>query len=278
VQYVLSNNHVIARLNQAGRGEDITQPGLVDNGCQPNPNDVVADLADFVPIRFATGRRAPPNEVDAAIAQVRPGTVDPNGAILDIGPVSASIVRDSLGMPVQKSGRTTGHTLGTIAAVDVTLDVCYDPACSQVARYMDQFLVTPGTFGFFGDSGSLVTNVVAPRAAPNPVGLLFAVSPLYTAANPIGAVLSAFRAGMVGSGATASAVEPVERTSPGRETKRRHEAALLDQPGVVGVGIGPDGVIEVYLADESEAHRRQIPAQLEAVPVRVIVSGAFHAR
>ena len=33
--YILSNNHVLARQDQAAAGEAISQPGLIDNGCQP---------------------------------------------------------------------------------------------------------------------------------------------------------------------------------------------------------------------------------------------------
>ena len=33
--YVLSNNHVLARSGTAVAGEDVSQPGLIDNGCLP---------------------------------------------------------------------------------------------------------------------------------------------------------------------------------------------------------------------------------------------------
>src|SRR5215213_11783212 len=33
-QYILSNNHVLARGDQAVAGEDVSQPGLIDNGCR----------------------------------------------------------------------------------------------------------------------------------------------------------------------------------------------------------------------------------------------------
>src|SRR5262252_4250543 len=41
-KYILSNNHVLARSDQASPGEDISQPGLIDNNCQVPP--IVADL------------------------------------------------------------------------------------------------------------------------------------------------------------------------------------------------------------------------------------------
>src|SRR6185369_13047322 len=33
-QYILSNNHVLARADQAVAGEDVSQPGLIDNSCR----------------------------------------------------------------------------------------------------------------------------------------------------------------------------------------------------------------------------------------------------
>jgi hypothetical protein len=41
-QYILSNDHVLARQDQAAPGEDISQPGLIDNGCA-----VATVVADF---------------------------------------------------------------------------------------------------------------------------------------------------------------------------------------------------------------------------------------
>ena len=64
-QYILSNNHVLARTDQAAAGEDISQPGLIDNNCQAPP--IVADL---------TAKVALGNNVDCAIAAVRAGQMD----------------------------------------------------------------------------------------------------------------------------------------------------------------------------------------------------------
>ena len=35
VEYILSNNHVLADTDQAAPGQNISQPGLVDNNCRP---------------------------------------------------------------------------------------------------------------------------------------------------------------------------------------------------------------------------------------------------
>src|SRR5687768_7603402 len=40
-QYILSNNHVLARSDQAVAGEDVSQPGLIDSNC--NIATVVAE-------------------------------------------------------------------------------------------------------------------------------------------------------------------------------------------------------------------------------------------
>lgn len=278
-QYILSNNHVLARVNKASIGEDIIQPGLIDQSpvCAQDGNDGVADLSNFVPIEFKKRRNTPLNTVDAAIAQVRPGTVRTDGSILDIGTLSSSTLVDSLGCLLKKSGRTTGLTTGTISSVNVTVDVNYGGG--KVARFVDQFLVTPGSFIAGGDSGSLAVEDVA--SSPRAVGLLFAGSSSSAVANPIDAVLAAFGVSMVGSGvntAPCATAASSAQTQTARATKARHEASLFEVPGVVGVGVGSQGAIEVYLERDSAESRRRIPPQLDGVPLRVVVSGEFHAR
>ncbi len=200
VQYVLSNNHVLARTNVGVPGEDITQPGLVDNSCRQNSNDTVAYFTDAITIRFKQRGSVPLNEVDAAIAQVVPGDVNSNGAILDIGVLNANILEASIGQAVKKSGRTTGLTRGTIQAVDVTVDVGYSKECGggslQTARFVNQIVIGPSGFSAGGDSGSLIVEDVASK--PRAVGLLFAGSSTTTIANPMNSVLSAFGVTMPG--------------------------------------------------------------------------------
>jgi hypothetical protein len=185
-QYILSNNHVLARENKASIGEGIIQPGLIDQSpvCYKDTNDVVADLTAFKPILFKGT-----NNVDAAIAKVRTNKVDTNGPILGIGTVNRDIISDPLvilNMPVKKSGRTTGLTRGNITAVHVTVSVRYS---NRIAKFVDQILITPGGFSAGGDSGSLIVQDV--DSNPRPVGLLFAGSSTSTIANPISEVLRA---------------------------------------------------------------------------------------
>lgn len=62
---VLSNNHVLADVNQGKPGDAIVQPGPYDGG--QVPADQIGKLTTFVPIDFTK-----PNTVDCAIAEVQP--------------------------------------------------------------------------------------------------------------------------------------------------------------------------------------------------------------
>ena len=65
--YILSNNHVLANSNSASIGDPILQPGPVDGGTFPQ--DLIARLSRFVPIKFNSPSSQPCNFVDAAIAE-----------------------------------------------------------------------------------------------------------------------------------------------------------------------------------------------------------------
>ncbi|HXF82215.1 MAG TPA: trypsin-like peptidase domain-containing protein [bacterium] len=185
---ILSNNHVLANSNDARRGDPILQPGPFDGGRLPD--DQIAVLEAFVPIRFRARRRsaagqARENLVDAALGRpLRPEDVSPD--ILELGPI-AGIGRGELGMAVAKSGRTTGVTAGEILQVDVTVDVQYGGG--RVARFTDQLMA--GAMSQGGDSGSAVLD-----PARRLVGLLFAGSDATTVINRIEHVLAALGAGL----------------------------------------------------------------------------------
>ena len=150
VQYILSNNHVLARINRGLIRDKIIQPGLIDQdpGCLKDAGDTVATLSDFVPLSF---RRNTINRVDAAIAQVQAGQVDPSGSVLNIGELSNSTAVPFVGMAVKKNGRTSGLTTGTVTALDVTVDIEYDRQCGVtilplVARFTGQIMIEPASF------------------------------------------------------------------------------------------------------------------------------------
>jgi hypothetical protein len=200
-QYILSNSHVLCGDVVAGGngkvaaiGDDITQPGLIDANCSSATTNLVADLSSLSTTYPPTST---PN-VDCAIAQVRSGMVRTDGAILEIGTISASTVAAYVGQLVKKSGRTTGLTRSKVTAINATVTVGYETECAGTSyskTYTGQ-VVCGKKFIDAGDSGSLMVEDVTTN--PRAVGLLFAGSSQTAIANPIGAVLSQLGATMVG--------------------------------------------------------------------------------
>lgn len=205
--FILSNNHVLADCNRGQEGDAILQPGAADGGTS---DDRIATLADYVPLDFGTApsecsiadlsaqllnyvagafgshhhlkvvkQTEGVNRVDAALGRpLSPDLV--SNDILYIGvPVGAGTA--TLGTEVQKSGRTTGHTQGTITQIDATLRVNYN---GPTALFTGQLVA--GSMSQPGDSGSAVLDM-----DKRVVGLLFAGSDATTIINPIDAVLSA---------------------------------------------------------------------------------------
>jgi len=195
-QFILSNNHVFAESDAATIGDPISQPGLIDNNCAVPPT--AASLSQFFNLENGTGTK-----VDAAIAQVGAGTVDPLGTIVQLGganinnqptngpPHGGSGVPPMMGRAVAKSGRSTGLTCSTISGINVSTSVEYQKGCGTGSvfgvTYTDEVSITNGGFSAEGDSGSLVVT----KDTADPVGLLFAGSDIDTVANPITDVLTA---------------------------------------------------------------------------------------
>ena len=188
-QYLLSNNHVLARSDHAQVGDSVVQPGLIDNNCTPNgdgPGTVpVAALSAWPPLR------SPQTNVDAAIAQVASHTVDPAGSILELGPrqpdgslgaappgISSTGGRGenaTLQLRIAKSGRTTGLTCARVSALDLDVSVDYYRDCAETRPYLtktftNQIAVSGDRFSDAGDSGALLVDT----ASAEPVGLFFA--------------------------------------------------------------------------------------------------------
>jgi len=186
---ILSNNHVLAARGAASVGDAVLQPGPADGG--DPATDRVATLTAFE--RFTADGRA--NLVDAAVAVVdaevplEPGRFP--GGPLGAEPLQVDDVEPD--EQVEKVGRTTGHTVGRVSAVEVDgVAVQYDQA---IYTFDDQVEIDGVTGGFSagGDSGSVIWRS-ADRA---PLGLLFAGSETgghagggVTFANPLATVLS----------------------------------------------------------------------------------------
>ena len=312
--FILSNNHVLARTDLASLGEPITQPGLVDNGCAPATP--VANLAQKVKLKNNPNNIAP---ADAALAQVIAGEVDLSGAILQLGSISGGLaqpappanttVAAAIGMPVAKSGRTSGLTCDTIAATNLTVQVRYRNTCGSTSSFLvtydNQVEIDSTTFSAPGDSGSLI--VTAQTAEP--VALLFAGDSTSTIGNPIQAVLAALPdpqdptvvptlvggakhpvSGCTGtfSGASGVTPNPVRTVSwptdleivRAAHAKKNHVAALMADPAIIGVGVGagdsPGEAVIIVFADQTKSHRL-IPKTLDGVETKVKNVEPFHA-
>lgn len=301
-QYILSNNHVLGRSGQAVAGEDVSQPGLIDSNCAIAT--VVADFTGLAPLG--------PSNVDAAVAQLRPGQMDSSGFIEDIGVPSSTIVNPTVGMAVAKSGRTTGFTTGSVTSINTSVSVQYTSSCGgggkkTTVTFTNQIVIGGSTFSAGGDSGSLI---VTNNSSHNPVGLLFAGSSTSTIANPIGQVLQRLGAALgrtfsFGGGGGGSAL-PQSNDSEGRKPfipgldrimpilpqqaadrasaiLENHRANLMFQPGVIGAGVGESGradgeaAIVIYVNKDAGV-KPILPDSLEGIPLRVILTDEFVAR
>lgn len=211
--FILSNNHVLADVNKGRAGDAILQPAPADGGAA---GDRVATLADYIPLDFGASepecsiadwsakllnyvagafgsrhrlqavKKTPGvNRVDAALARpLSPDLV--TSEILDIGRPSG-VGEAVLGTAVQKTGRTSGYTRGTITQIDTTVRIDYD---GPSALFSGQLVANP--MSQRGDSGSAVLDMDG-----RVVGLLFAGSDAATIVNPIQVVLSALNVEVV---------------------------------------------------------------------------------
>ena len=316
-QYILSNNHVLARSDQASIGEGIIQPGLVDTlTCTSTGTRTVANLSAFYNLETGTG-----SKIDAAIAKVISGNVDPAGNILYLGatadangvpvpgaPHAGSGVTPTLGMAVAKSGRSTGLTCSTVLAVAIAVNgVQYQKGCGTgttfTANYTNQVDISGGGFSAEGDSGSLIVS----QSSADPVALLYAGSDTDAVGNPVADVLKFFSNGsgavtFVGDTSTTghqvigctlpvkpasvSSTQPAATVAPeamqrAAAVRDAHASELLAHPEVqaVGVGTSRDNPHEpaILFFITAGQPRTNIPAQVDGVRTR-IVEGQLFAR
>lgn len=176
--FILSNNHILANSNKAKKGDAILQPGPYDGG--KNPQDRIAYLEKWEEIRFDQE-----NLIDAALAKPEKVNLVKSEIIL-IGKIKGQ-EKARVGMKVQKTGRTTGYTIGVIRDINATIKVDYD---GQVALFQNQIMTSAMSAG--GDSGSLVL-----ERKNKVIGLLFAGSEVVTLLNPIRTVLENFKVSLI---------------------------------------------------------------------------------
>ena len=281
-QYILSNFHVFAGDVDSSDGvyskfnEPVIQPGLIDVSCNKANAQSVATLTSWAdPL-------APGVNVDAAIAEIVPGQVRTDGAILEVGTISDQTVAAFIGQGVKKSGRTTGLTSSRVDAVNATVSVAYDTECAGSQRgvktFTGQIIVRNRGNKFLnsGDSGSLMVENAGSK--PRAVGLLFAGSSSVAVANSIDEVLQFFGVSMVGDAAATVVAQDATPFDNGRlnqaiSAQKRHAPGLESVPGGIGHGIGADAagrlVIKVFVEKDSPEARQAIPDTLDGFPVEI---------
>jgi hypothetical protein len=310
--YILSNNHVLARSDQASAGEPISQPGLIDTNCSTSGTHTVANLTSFVNLQTASVN------ADAAMAQIVPGAVDTSGDILSLGgtangntpdagpPHQGMGIAATVGENVAKSGRTTGLTCSTIFATNLSVSVTYQTECnggnSFNVTYSNQVAVSGGGFSDAGDSGSLIVD----EQTADPVALLFAGSDTESVGNGVADVLAALtdqqgnQPSFVGSAAThqvigctlaaggvtaanaqAQSQIAVNATSLAQAQRARdlHAPELLANPYIQAVGVAASvdqpGEAAVLLVVNAGQEPTPLPATIEGVGTRIVsASGA----
>lgn len=277
VLHILSNNHVLARSGSAAVGEDTIQPGYIDTACSLANVNIIGDFAgNVVPLGSSN--------VDVGISVARAGMVDTSGAILDIGVPSQTLQAATIGLPVMKSGRTTGFTTGSVTSINTSVTIQYQKGCNQGKKFNVTFTnqIVTGAMSAGGDSGSLL---VSNDGSPNPVGLLFAGSTSVTIYNKIQDVVNQLSAGghtvsFVGTPAPVGGEVNNLPASPSEEDLRvalavkvENEYDLMRNPAVLGVGIGAEernprtAAIVIYV-DQSQSY--SLPLSIDGIPVRVI--------
>ena len=172
----MTNFHVACVDDSWSEGDRMVQPGRPDGGHETDD-------------QFGSLTRAVLSEdTDGAVV-----TVDEDrewaAAVTAIGEVAGAVTAES-GMEVQKRGRTTEHTYGTVASTEATLSLDYGTGLGT-RTFRRQVRITTDSarsdrFSDGGDSGSVVMN-----ADNNVVGLLFAGSTdgSTTFANPVATAL-----------------------------------------------------------------------------------------
>jgi hypothetical protein len=172
----LTNFHVACVDDSWSVGDRMVQPGRVDGGNETND-------------QFGSLTRAVLSaNTDGAVVTVDQGR-DWAAEVIGIGDVVGPGPAD-VGMAVQKRGRTTEHTFGTVASTEASLSLDYGDGLGTRTFRRQVRITTDATlserFSDSGDSGSVVMD-----RDGNVVGLLFAGASdgSTTFANPVATVL-----------------------------------------------------------------------------------------
>jgi len=149
----------------------VIQPGTYDGGS--SPGDDIGTLADYEPIDFTGGD----NEIDAAIAITTTDDLGVSTPSDGYGTPNSAHVSAFVGQKVQKYGRTTSNTKGSVYAINAIVNVNYGSP-NGVALFINQIVITPGSFSEGGDSGSLIVTDDKTQSGCSSRGVLVIRSPI----------------------------------------------------------------------------------------------------
>lgn len=179
--YILSNNHVLAGMNEAFIGVPILYPSQCDGGVYPE--NVVANLSSYIPLKFANSIEDNINLVDCAIARIK------SDSSIKVKKLPFGKTTEFVGQNVHKIGRSTGHTNGKILSIGATVKVNYN-LNGKKAFFKNQ--IVTNAMSSKGDSGSLLLD-----RYNRGVGLLFSGTKKVTLYNRIDDVLSLLKIKLV---------------------------------------------------------------------------------
>jgi hypothetical protein len=175
---------VLANENDANLGDLIYQPGPTDS--RQNPRNVgwrqpIAGLPYIGTLKRYVRIKKSGNVQDSAIARIHPSLIKAN-LVDDTYPQINSRLTGfgnaTVGMQVQKCGRTTGYTTGRVLGINASFTIAYDFGNARFDKCVACTAMSRG-----GDSGSIIQDMNE-RA----VALLFAGSSRVTIANPMNLV------------------------------------------------------------------------------------------
>ncbi|MCB0705699.1 MAG: hypothetical protein KDC34_10335, partial [Saprospiraceae bacterium] len=167
---MLSNYHVFG----ATIGGQIIQPGTADGGVFPQ--DQVARVKRSIPVKGYEGDPVPSdcNFIDAAIA-ASDNSEFFDLTVVEIGPAVYDTGNPVLGEIVEKTGQTTGHTVGIVVDADYSTIISGYPAGPAV--FCDCIRIEPVDsallFSSNGDSGSIVFRTNTESVLKPALGLYF---------------------------------------------------------------------------------------------------------
>ncbi|EES90699.1 S1 family peptidase [Clostridium botulinum] len=175
--YILTNYHVITNEGNPPIGTPILQPGISYSG--KIPKDIIATLAKYIPIKFATSPQyRPSNLVDCAIGKLsNPFLASPQVALLGL---PKGIASPTLGQNVQKTGCESEKTTGKITHISASV---LADVSGKEALFRNQIVTT--LMSQAGDSGAVLFD-----ESMNALGFLIGATDCYTVYNSIKDVLN----------------------------------------------------------------------------------------